>query len=292
MTLRDGRTLEYADLGDPAGTPVLYFHGTPGTAGQAVVVADAARANGVRLIAPSRPGYGASTTSPPGLTPVAADTLYLADQLGLDDVVAMGSSGGGPYALALGALAPERVSQVFVLGGPGVHAEVNPEELDDADRQAIDLLAAGDAAGAVSLLMPWAEKFFGPMQALSDDEFHDAFQQTVPSGETWFDDRPDLLPSFEADFRRAIVTFDGFVRDNLSWLGAWDFDLAAVTVPVRLVHGDGDRMVPAAHGEWLHERLPNSERRLVPGGHGRATFGGAKDAFAEVAALRRRGGSS
>ena len=75
VALRDGRTLEYADLGDPAGTPVLYFHGTPGTAGQAVVVADAARANGVRLIAPSRPGYGASTTSPPGLTPVAADTL-------------------------------------------------------------------------------------------------------------------------------------------------------------------------------------------------------------------------
>ena len=143
----------------------------------------------------------------------------------------MGSSGGGPYALALAALAPERVSQVFVLGGPGVHAEVNPEELDDADRQAIDLLAAGDAAGAVSLLMPWAEKFFGPMQGLSGEEFHDAFQQTVPPGETWFDDRPDLLPAFEADFRRAIATFDGFVRDNLSWLGAWDFDLAAVTVP-------------------------------------------------------------
>ncbi len=41
VTLRDGRTLEYADLGDPAGRPVLFFHGTPGTAGAAAVFADA-----------------------------------------------------------------------------------------------------------------------------------------------------------------------------------------------------------------------------------------------------------
>jgi len=280
VTLRDGRTLEYADLGDPAGTPVLFFHGTPGTAGQAAVVADAARANGVRLIAPSRPGYGASTTSPPGLTPVAADTMELADQLGLDDVVAMGSSGGGPYALALAASAPGRVSACVVLGGPGSHAEVAPDELDESDLRAIELLAAGEVDAAAAILTEWTEKFFGPMQALSDDEFHDAFQQTVPPGETWFDDRPDLLPSFEADFRRAIVTFDGFVRDNLSWLDAWDFDLASVTVPVLLVHGEGDRMVPAAHGEWLHQRLPDSERHVIAGGHGNATFGGAVNTFA------------
>jgi pimeloyl-ACP methyl ester carboxylesterase len=286
LTLRDARTLEYADLGDPAGRPVLFFPGTPGTAGQAVVVADAARTNGVRLISLSRPGYGASTTTAPGLTPAVADALELADELGLDDVVAMGSSGGGPYALALAALAPIRVSHVFVLGGPGVHAEVNPEQLDDVDRQAIDLLAAGDPAGAVSVLMPWAQEFFGPMQAMSDEEFHDALQQTRPPGENWFDDRPELLPAFEADFHRAIATFDGFVRDNLSWLGAWDFDLAAVTVPVRLVHGEGDRMVSSAHGEWLHERLPNSERHVIPGGHGRATFGAAVGTFAELARER------
>jgi pimeloyl-ACP methyl ester carboxylesterase len=282
LALRDARTLEYADLGDPAGTPVLFFPGTPGTAGQAAVVAEAARANGVRLIALSRPGYGASTTTPPGLTPVAADALELADQLGVDDVVAMGSSGGGPYALALAALAPGRVSRVFVLGGPGVHAEVNPEELDEADREAIGLLAAGDVAGAVSVLMPWAQRFFGPMQTMSAEEFHAEFQKTRPPGENWFDDEPLLLPVFEADFHRAIASFDGFVRDNLSWLDAWDFDLSAVTTPVRLVHGESDRMVPAAHGEWLHERLPTSELHVVPGGHGHATFGAAMETFASL----------
>jgi pimeloyl-ACP methyl ester carboxylesterase len=283
LTLTDGRTVEYADLGDPAGTPVLFFHGTPATAGQAAVVGDAARSHGVRLVAPTRPGYAASTNSPPGLTPVAADSVELADQLGLGQVVAAGVSGGAPYALALAALAPDRVASVSVLGGPGSHAEVTPEELDESDLRAIELLAAGDADGATAILMEWTEKAFGPLQGMSDEEFHAEFEKTRPPGPNWFEDKPDLLPVFEADFHRAIASFDGFVRDNLSWLGAWDFDLAAVTAPVRLVHGDSDRMVPAEHGEWLHERLATSERIVVPGGHGHATFGGSVDTFAALA---------
>lgn len=283
-TLRDGRTLEYADLGDPAGRAVLFFHGTPGTAGHGAIVADAAGRHGVRLVALSRAGYGASTTTGPGLTSVASDACELADQLGLETFVAMGTSGGGPFALAAGALAPDRVTSVAVLGGPGVHAEVDPEGLDEEDRRAIALLEAGDVDGAVQTLMAWAERFFGPMQHLSAEEFHVAFQRMRPPGENWFDGHPDLLPVFEADFQRGIATFDGFVRDNLSWMGAWDFELGQVTAPVRLVHGESDQMVPLLHGVWLHERLPNSERHVVPGGHGHATFGGAVATFEALAA--------
>jgi pimeloyl-ACP methyl ester carboxylesterase len=284
VTLRDGRTLEYADLGDSSGRPVVYFHGTPATAGMGAVVADAARTNGVRLVALSRPGYGASTTSAPGLTSVAGDAVDLADQLGLDEVVAMGTSGGAPYALALAALAPDRVSSVAVLGGPGSHSEVSPEDLDESDLRAIELLDAGDVDGASAIMLEWSEKFFGPMQAMSDEEFHAALGETRPPGENWLEGHPDLLPVFEADFHRAIASFDGFVRDNLSWLGAWDFEFGQVTAPVRLVHGADDRMVSAKHGQWLHERLPNSETHVVPGGHGHATFGAAIDTFELIAA--------
>jgi len=119
---------------------------------------------------------------------------------------------------------------------------------------------------------------------MSDEDFHVALGKTRPPGENWFEGHPDLLPVFEADFHRAIASFDGFVRDNLSWLGAWGFDLARVTTPVRIVHGESDRMVPALHGQWLHERLPDSERYVVPGGHGHATFGAAIDTCALIAA--------
>lgn len=282
VSLRDGRTLEYADLGDPAGRPVLFFHGTPGTAGQGEIVADAARVAGVRLVAVSRPGYAASTNTPPGLTSTAADALELADRLGLERLVTMGGSGGGPYALAVAALAPDRVSSVAVLGGIANSSEVNPEDLDPDDRRAIELLAAGDVEAASAILMGWSETAFGPMQGQSAEDFHAALQQTRPPGENWFESRPESLSLFEADWQRAITTFDGFVRDNLSWLGAWDFDLDAVRSPVRLVYGEGDRMVPAAHGEWLHERLADSELHVVTGGHGHATFGAAEESFRTI----------
>jgi pimeloyl-ACP methyl ester carboxylesterase len=283
LTLPDGRTLEYADLGDPSGVPVLFFHGTPGTAGQAAVVADAALAHGVRLVAVSRPGYGASRDTPPGLASVSADACELADRLELERFVAMGASGGAPYALALAAHAPDRISSVAVLGGPGDHREVSPDDLDEADLRAIEHLGTGDSDAARAILLEWTERFFGPLQQLSDEEFHLEFQRTRPPGENWFESRPDLLPLFEADFHRAIAGFDGFVRDNLSWLGDWDVDLSAITAPVRLVYGEGDRMIPAAHGEWLHARLPSSTLHVVPGGHGHATFGGACDTFAFLA---------
>lgn len=282
VTLRDGRTLEYADLGDPSGTPVVFFHGTPGTAAQAGVVADDVPAHGIRLVAPSRPGYGASTNSPPGLTLDAGDALELADRLGIDRTVVMGVSGGGPHALALAALAPERIVEVYVLGAPGVHSEVTPEVVDEDDHRALALMADGDVAAAVAMMTPSAEAFLDGLRGLSPADFHDALARFRPPGPTWFDEHPRLRSLFEADFQRAITTVDGFVRDNLSWLGPWDFDLAAVTVPVHLVHGDHDAMVPRAHGDWLHARLPTSRQRVVPGDHGRATFGEAIETLAAM----------
>jgi pimeloyl-ACP methyl ester carboxylesterase len=160
-TLRDGRTLEYADLGDPSGAPVLFFHGTPSAAGQATVVADAARSRGVRLVAPTRPGYGASTLSPPGLSSTAADSLELADQLGLDRFALMGSSGGGPFALAVAAVAPDRVSAIAVHAGPGRYAEVKPEVLGDDDRRALALLADGDVDEAMRIMVALGDADLG-----------------------------------------------------------------------------------------------------------------------------------
>ncbi len=284
VILRDGRTVEYADLGDPSGVPVLYFHGTPGTAAQAAVVADAARSRGVRLVAPSRPGYGASTVSSPGLTPTAADSLELADRLGLDRFALMGSSGGGPFALAVAAVAPERVSAVAVHGGPGRYAEVKPEVLGDDDRRALALLAEGDADGAMRVMVALGDAELGRLRGLSPDEFSAALSTMTPPGENWFDRHPDLRRAFQSDFQRAITTSEGYARDNLCWLDAWDIDLAAVTTPVRLVYGDTDRMAELAHGEWLRARLPSSDLVVVPGGHGDATFGAADESFARFVA--------
>jgi pimeloyl-ACP methyl ester carboxylesterase len=283
VALSDRRTLEYADLGDRSGTPVMFFHGTPATAGQAAIIADTAGRHGVRLVAASRPGYGASTNSPPGLAPTAVDMLELADQVGLQRFAVLGTSGGGPFALAAAAAAPDRVAAVVVTGGPGVYSEVKPEVLQDEDRRALALLAEGDVEQAVQIMTELGDADLAGLRGLSGKEFSAALQRLAPPGEKdWFDEHPDLRASFEGDFQRAITTSVGYARDNLSWLGPWDIDVSAVTARVRLVYGDSDKMAAPAHGEWLHARLPSSELHVVPGGHGDVIFGAVDDAFAAI----------
>lgn len=64
VRLPDGRSLSYFDLGDPAGRPVLLFHGTPACAAGWLFADGPARELGVRAIAPDRPGIGASSFQP------------------------------------------------------------------------------------------------------------------------------------------------------------------------------------------------------------------------------------
>jgi pimeloyl-ACP methyl ester carboxylesterase len=105
----------------------------------------------------------------------------------------------------------------------------------------------------------------------------------TPPGETWLERHPDAWQAFLADFGRAITGSAGYVRDNLSWGGDWDVDLAAVTSPVRMMYGETDAMVPLSHAEWLRDRLPTAKLHVVRGGHGDATFGAAGDTFRAVA---------
>lgn len=109
VTVAGDRVLHVCEGGSPDGVPVVFHHGTPSGRLQAVLGAEAARRQGVRLVSFNRPGYGRSTDTPPGLTSVGLDTLRLADELGVEPFAVLGASGGGPYALATGLADPGRV---------------------------------------------------------------------------------------------------------------------------------------------------------------------------------------
>ena len=64
VTLRDGRTLAYVDMGDPDGPLLVHFHGAPGSRLDAGFYDLQFAARGVRVVAPDRPGYGRSSPQP------------------------------------------------------------------------------------------------------------------------------------------------------------------------------------------------------------------------------------
>ena len=250
------------DAGDPGGSVVMYFHGTPGSRLDLGFDEQAAAGRGLRIVSFDRPGYGGSTPAPFGLASIAADAHAIADELGVTRFATLGFSGGGPGALAAAAVPGGRVSRVGVCSGAAPFQLVPGllDELDEIDRAALALLpddpdaaAAGFGAG------------FEPLVALAREPgtgVADAFDEMLsPRDRELFKDQA-FATSFAAAMREALCQgTSGGGWDNVSWIGPWDFDLGAVRCPVLLWYGTDDRLAPVTHGQWLSENLPQA--RLV-----------------------------
>ena len=63
VDLSDGRTVEVASYGDEDGIPIFAFHGTPVSNSGWAMVDESARARGVHVLAPNRPGIGGSDSA-------------------------------------------------------------------------------------------------------------------------------------------------------------------------------------------------------------------------------------
>jgi len=273
--LDDGRTLEMWEGGDLTGSPVVVHPGTPGSRLSGRHLHAAAVAAGVRLVVPSRPGYGGSSPAPPGLALVADDTLALADALGLRRFAVLGTSGGGPYALATGCRAPARVTCVGVLAGP---ADLPTED----DPQ--------DPAGAEARLRDEAAAVFDPLLALTDEAMVEGFLSLVPAGPTSHTGDEHFTRYWADDLRESLRSPDGFARDNLSWGLGWDVDAATLQRPCLLWYGDADEMVPPEHGAWLAGQVGGSRLTRLPGaGHAATIFDHLPDVFAALLEHRPTG---
>ena len=253
LGLDDGRTLHVYDThpDDADGRlAVFWHHGTPNIGAPPEPLFAAAARLGIRWVSYDRPGYGGSTPNPDRDVASAAPYVSsIADALGIDRFAVMGHSGGGPHALACGALLPERVLGVVSVAGM---APFGAEGLD---------WFAGMAASGVASLRAAAEgRATKESYEASADE--DADPGFVPAdlaaldGEwSWF--ISVVRPAIEGGP-------GGQIDDDLAYVAPWGFDPARVTAPVLFLHGGRDRVVPSSHGEWLSRRCPSAELWLRP----------------------------
>jgi len=118
VPIDDDRHVAYAEYGDPAGHPIVFLHGTPGSRRLGRLFDDAARREGVRILAPDRPGYGRSSPWPTrDLSDTGAFVAPVLDDAGVDRAGVVGFSGGAPHALAVAATHGDRVTAVDVVSG-------------------------------------------------------------------------------------------------------------------------------------------------------------------------------
>lgn len=272
IRLPDQRLVDVWEGGDPEGVPIIFHHGTPASRLSARLGDEAARRHGVRLMSFNRPGYGRSTDTPPSLASVGFDTSHVADEMGVDEFAVFGVSGGGPYAIATGLADPDRVRAAGVVAGIGPWRLIEPSWGEDPDLPLLALADAGDVGGALAGFRAQGGVAFDVMLRLGDDAMVEEYFDGAPAEDIgWLD--PTAKTLWAADLREALRSYDGYARDNVAWGGKWDIDPTALNLPSWLWYGEVDRMVPATHGHWLAERIPESTLVIRRGaGHGSTSF--------------------
>lgn len=252
VQLPDGRVLRVLDAGAPAhvdaggahsaAPPALvWHHGSPHTGALYEPLLGAAAERGIRLVSYARPSYGGSTPQPGReVASAAADVAAVADALGLERFAVMGTSGGGPHALACAALLPERVTGVVTLAGPAPYTE------------AFDWFAGMRSPGALRAAREGrpARAEFAEREEFDPEVF-------VPADWAALEGR---WAAVLADVQRSgEFGGDGLIDDDVALAAPWGFDVTEVAAPTLLVHGELDRMVPRRHASWLLSRIPNAK---------------------------------
>jgi pimeloyl-ACP methyl ester carboxylesterase len=263
ITVRRGeREILARDYGPAGGSPVVFHHGSPGCRLLGEDVTGVAEERGLRLISYDRPGYAGSTSHPGRqVADAAADTVAVADALGIDRFAVWGISGGGPHALACAALLPNRVTAAAVVCGI---APFDAEGLDfyegmgESNRTEWDI-ARNDRENLEPLVREaCAEVLASPEGVL------EAWGTLLSEG-----DREILLSghglTMLSRMRVAMAPgIDGWMEDDIAFVEPWGLDPRAITVPVAVFHGQKDTMVPHGHGAWLAGVIPGATFKSYP----------------------------
>lgn len=241
-------TLAYEDTGG-AGRPVVLIHGWPLSGASWSEQVPALLDAGYRVVTYDRRGFGESDKPESGYDydTLAADLAGLLEGLDLWDVTLVGfSMGGGEVARYLGSQGSSRVrSAVLAAAVPPylLKTDDNPDGgLAESDVEGMVQGAAEDRAG---FLDGFVTDFFsvdGELQ-VSDTERADALALTEPARE-----------------EAVLACIDAFARTDFR------DDLARIDVPVLVLHGDSDAVVPIeVSGDRAAAAVPQAVQVTVAG---------------------------
>jgi pimeloyl-ACP methyl ester carboxylesterase len=265
VLLPDGRRLAYMVYGDPSGTPVFLFHGTPGSRLAFLEDDPVATELGIRLITPDRPGYGRSDFQP-GRTLLdwASDVAALADHLGIGRFAVAGASGGGPHTAACAYLLPERVT------GAALISSSSPMDAPDATLG----MAWGNRLGlTLSRFAPWLVRAAMVLQARSilhaPEQFLGALLEQLCESDRRVLSDPKQREMAVMHLQEAVRPgARGAAHEAVLVSRPWGFDLAEIRVPVHVWHGEADALAPISMGRHLAAAIPGSRAHFLPGvGH-------------------------
>jgi non-heme chloroperoxidase len=254
FTVKDGTEIYFKDLGE--GQPIFFHHGWPLSSddwdAQMMYFLD----KGYRVIAHDRRGHGRSTQTYKGndMNTYAADVAELTTFLDLKNAIHVGHSTGGGEAIRYAAqYGKERVAKVVLISA------VTPYMIqDDTNPEGVPLAVFDDIRYNTLNNRPQFYKditipFFGYNRAGAN------INQGIQ--DNWW--RQAMMGGIKAHY------------DCIEVFSQTDFteDLKSVAIPVLVLHGDDDQIVPyATTAIKANELLKNGKLIIYPGfSHGMPT---------------------
>ncbi|MEZ4769215.1 MAG: alpha/beta hydrolase [Caldilineales bacterium] len=242
--------VHYKEMGQ-GGTPLLLLHGfAANTFSWREVMQPLAEAR--RVVAFDRPAFGLTERPMPGewsgQNPYSADaasdlTIGLMDELGIDQGVLVGNSAGGTVAVYTALRYPERV-KALILVDPAIYS------------------GGGSPAWLRPILTSPQGRRIGPLFSRAIQKWGYQFGQSA-----WHD------PS---KFTDAIWTEFSKPLRSENWDRAlWEFTQASrplglperlgeLSMPVLVITGDDDRIVPTEESIRLASEIPGAELVIIP----------------------------
>ena len=252
VTTKDGVNIYYKDWGPKEAQPIVFHHGWPLSADDWDNQMLFFLAEGYRVIAIDRRGHGRSDQVSEGhdMDHYAADASAVVESLDLHNAVHVGhSTGGGQvarYVARYGQPQGRVAKAVLVSAVPPlmVKTETNPGgtpiEVFDGFRKAL-------AANRAQFYLDVAS---GPFYGFNRDGA-DVSQGTI---QNWW--RQGMIGSAKAHYE-GIKAFSETDQTE---------DLKAITVPVLVLQGDDDQVVPYKNASLLQDKLlANSVLKIYPG---------------------------
>ncbi|WP_246617598.1 alpha/beta fold hydrolase [Rhizobium populisoli] len=239
ITTKDGTEIFYKDWGKKDAQAIVFHHGWPLSAddwdNQMMFFLE----KGFRVIAHDRRGHGRSTQTDTGneMDTYAADVAELAEKLDLKNAIHVGhSTGGGEVAHYVARAKPGRVSKAVLIGAVPpimVKSEKNPGGLP-------------------------IEVFDGFRTALVANRAQ--FFRDIPAGPFYGYNRPGAKASegvIQNWWRQGMMGGAKAHYDCIKAFSETDFteDLKKIDLPVLVMHGDDDQIVPYADSAPLAVKL-------------------------------------
>jgi len=266
LDLDGGRRLEVRSVGNPDLPALLYCHGTPGSSVSFPALEQLCEAAGLRLISWSRPGYGRSTAQRNrSVRSIASDAAQVVEHFQLESFVVAGWSGGGPHALAIAAMTKGCVGALVIAGvGPATIADLS--FLDGMGDENIEEFSLAFDGGEE--FEAFIEESAEAMADITAAQLAEALGTLAPPPDALALEGP-LGDVVAESFRHGCgASGAGWRDDDVAFVKPWGFDLDVISVPVRIVQGSLDTMVPAAHATWLVDHLRTATGEVLAGvGH-------------------------